>query len=275
MSFAAVAAKTYCSKSSLERYLNGKLVPPREVVLAVADVCDGDHEQLMALWGAAVSEAAETPARSRRETVDAPTRDIERTTEADGAQPAEHGEMQLAELAEPAETQPVEHAAAPRDPDPAVRRPRTIRWSGPVGGFVAGVLVAAVLAVLVAESRQDRAAGGSKPADQGCDPSQVCFYRGDGITGRFTRITEYWQPVTRSRAADALVNTRRDVVVWLWWNDGPAACVPPLRTVRLTTRQPLQAIRVSAQRACPGRGADRPDRLQSVEVPGASPHASN
>lgn len=50
LSFARLAAKTNCSKSSLERYLNGKLPPPRHAVEAISDVCGGDTERLVRLW---------------------------------------------------------------------------------------------------------------------------------------------------------------------------------------------------------------------------------
>ncbi|WP_341483566.1 helix-turn-helix transcriptional regulator [Streptomyces endophytica] len=59
LSLASLAAKTAYSKSSWERYLNGKKLPPREAVEALARICDADATRLLALhevaaqaWGA-------------------------------------------------------------------------------------------------------------------------------------------------------------------------------------------------------------------------------
>ncbi|MFD9117524.1 helix-turn-helix domain-containing protein [Streptomyces bottropensis] len=55
LSLAALASRTSYSKSSWERYLNGKAVPPRHAVEAMADVCGGDRINLTALWEVATS----------------------------------------------------------------------------------------------------------------------------------------------------------------------------------------------------------------------------
>ncbi|WP_328385028.1 peptidoglycan-binding protein [Streptomyces sp. NBC_00400] len=49
LSLAALAAKTSYSKSSWERYLNGKKLPPREAVEALARICEADATRLLAL----------------------------------------------------------------------------------------------------------------------------------------------------------------------------------------------------------------------------------
>ncbi len=49
LSLASLAAKTAYSKSSWERYLNGKKLPPREAVEALARVCGTDPTRLLAL----------------------------------------------------------------------------------------------------------------------------------------------------------------------------------------------------------------------------------
>jgi tetratricopeptide (TPR) repeat protein/transcriptional regulator with XRE-family HTH domain len=50
LSLARLATKAWCSRSSLERYLNGKVFPPRHIVLAIADACGADTKAVAALW---------------------------------------------------------------------------------------------------------------------------------------------------------------------------------------------------------------------------------
>ncbi|MGW1893500.1 DUF2690 domain-containing protein [Streptomyces sp. NPDC002004] len=50
MSLAALAERTLHSKSSWERYLNGKALPPRRAVAALASVTGADAARLDALW---------------------------------------------------------------------------------------------------------------------------------------------------------------------------------------------------------------------------------
>lgn len=49
LSLAALAARTSYSKSSWERYLNGKKLPPRDAVEALARICEADVTRLLAL----------------------------------------------------------------------------------------------------------------------------------------------------------------------------------------------------------------------------------
>ncbi|WP_030609676.1 helix-turn-helix domain-containing protein [Streptomyces sclerotialus] len=69
LSLAALAARTAYSKSSWERYLNGKKLPPRDAVEALARLCGADptrslalHEVAAAAWQEAHRPAPETPA---------------------------------------------------------------------------------------------------------------------------------------------------------------------------------------------------------------------
>jgi hypothetical protein len=55
LSFAALAAATAYSKSSWERYLNGKACPPRDAVEALARLSGADPARLLALWQLAES----------------------------------------------------------------------------------------------------------------------------------------------------------------------------------------------------------------------------
>ncbi|MFD8811882.1 helix-turn-helix domain-containing protein [Streptomyces sp. NPDC059627] len=50
LSFAALAARTAYSKSSWERYLNGKTLPPRDAVETLAKLSGADPARLLALW---------------------------------------------------------------------------------------------------------------------------------------------------------------------------------------------------------------------------------
>ncbi|WP_217547242.1 peptidoglycan-binding protein [Streptomyces sp. GbtcB6] len=61
LSMAALASRTRFSKSSWERYLNGKVTPPRQAVETMADVCGGDRIGLAALWEVATSDTAPGP----------------------------------------------------------------------------------------------------------------------------------------------------------------------------------------------------------------------
>ncbi|MFI7694984.1 helix-turn-helix domain-containing protein [Nonomuraea sp. NPDC049655] len=56
-----LAGHTHCSKSSLQRYLSGKLLPPRQAVEAISKACRGDTARLVALWELAVAGPPERP----------------------------------------------------------------------------------------------------------------------------------------------------------------------------------------------------------------------
>ena len=58
LSLAALASRTSYSKSSWERYLNGRTLPPRHAVETMAEVCGGDLIALTALWEVATSADA-------------------------------------------------------------------------------------------------------------------------------------------------------------------------------------------------------------------------
>lgn len=68
LSLASLAAGTSYSKSSWERYLNGKKLPPRDAVQELARVCGGDATRLLALHEVALqvwqAERAEPDARA-------------------------------------------------------------------------------------------------------------------------------------------------------------------------------------------------------------------
>lgn len=50
LSLARLAERTLCSKSSWERYLNGKALPPQHAVTSLGKLADADFTRLLALW---------------------------------------------------------------------------------------------------------------------------------------------------------------------------------------------------------------------------------
>lgn len=72
LSLAALAVKTSYSRSSWERYLNGKQLPPRDAVERLAQVCGGDVTRLLVLhevaaeaWPAEEPDGAPEPEGGR------------------------------------------------------------------------------------------------------------------------------------------------------------------------------------------------------------------
>ncbi|MFI9721470.1 helix-turn-helix domain-containing protein [Streptomyces sp. NPDC052396] len=60
-SLSALAAKTSYSRSSWERYLNGRQLPPRQAVEQLARVCAVDPDRLLVLWELAAAAWPEQP----------------------------------------------------------------------------------------------------------------------------------------------------------------------------------------------------------------------
>ena len=137
LSLAALAHRTPYSKSSWERYLNGKALPPQHAVTSLGKLADADPARLMALWDLAntawhEAEALDgapggSAARDEGRTQDARTAD-----ERSGA---------------PAEDEDATSAAPPGEPDPPAGRSsgdRRLVWSAAI------VALATALAVAVA-----------------------------------------------------------------------------------------------------------------------------
>ncbi|WP_406441723.1 peptidoglycan-binding protein [Streptomyces sp. NBC_00631] len=141
LSMVALASRTEFSKSSWERYLNGKVVPPRHAVEAMADACGGDRIGLAALWEVATSATAPGPT---------PPAPHEPRPSKEAQEPQEHEVSR----AVPAETR--ESPAPGGRPDtggPDGDRPddgRPPRRRRPVATVAGVAVVAAGLAVLVA-----------------------------------------------------------------------------------------------------------------------------
>src|SRR4051812_43021424 len=86
-----------------------------------------------------------------------------------------------------------------------------------------------------------------------CPYPYVCLYKWDDTgwqrTGQFRQITSYWQYLTVSRGAQAVVNTRHDDVVYVIHLDGTVGCFPP-RNPRGGEIAPVIAIRISSSDTC-------------------------
>ncbi|MFE7109274.1 helix-turn-helix domain-containing protein [Streptomyces sp. NPDC057575] len=128
LSLAALAARTPYSKSSWERYLNGKKPAPRRAVLALCELTGTPPGRLLALWELA---DAEWSGRARPLPVPVPV-------------PAP--------------------ASAPEEPDRPVTPPRAgVRWWA-VAGAVAGVVAACLATAAFLDGRPDgRARAATEP----------------------------------------------------------------------------------------------------------------
>lgn len=192
LSLAGLADKTRYSKSSWERYLNGKTVPPRQAVEALCALAGEDPGRPLALW-----ELAEAvwSGRSGRPPEPAPPTaraELPAPRPASPADPAEAGSMtrgaahSLGDDAGPAEdgaaAPPASRRAASEASGRAARRfphPR-LRRELAVGGLcgLAAVAVAAALVVAGALGAGHWWSGGSPatsaltvPASPGCEGS--------------------------------------------------------------------------------------------------------
>ncbi|MFG3115300.1 helix-turn-helix domain-containing protein [Streptomyces sp. NPDC048197] len=181
LSLAALAARTPYSKSSWERYLNGKKLPPRDAVEALCRLAGEPAGRLLALWelaDAAWSGRA-APAAARAEAAAA-----------------------RAAAADPGPT-PEAHPAPPQQPEqpPPPRRHR--RVVAVAAGAGAGGLALAVAVTFLAGERAGEARGGpaasaapSSSAVTGCrgrscdgkDP-QSMFCGGEGMVDTVVEAT--------------------------------------------------------------------------------------
>ncbi|WP_409464977.1 helix-turn-helix domain-containing protein [Amycolatopsis sp. GA6-003] len=66
LSYAELQSRTPYSRSSLERYINGKALPPKEAVRAIAEACGSDPRRLAELWDQADQARAAGTRRRRR-----------------------------------------------------------------------------------------------------------------------------------------------------------------------------------------------------------------
>ncbi|HEY2764610.1 MAG TPA: helix-turn-helix transcriptional regulator [Pseudonocardiaceae bacterium] len=202
LSFARLGAKTHVSKSSLERYLNGKLMPPKQIVAAISDTCGGDTRRLLTLWDRAAGYR--------------PTEDDPPTTA------TRHGARLIA-----------------------------------IATFSLVVVAGGVLGAVL-WSQRTAAQGPAPPVDStACTYPYVCFFD-RGLTGSFRDYSDDFQPLTDSRGAAMMVNSRHDDVVWLRWSDGHVECTLPRATYRLSTEPAVDGIRIARDGNCgPPTGGTR------------------
>ncbi|MFI1737877.1 peptidoglycan-binding protein [Streptomyces sioyaensis] len=150
LSLASLAAGTSYSKSSWERYLNGKKLPPRDAVQELARVCGGDATRLLALH-----EVALQVWQAERAEPDVPA--------APAPEQSAVPEPEPSAVPEPAAPEPAARpgpaAAAVPAPAPAPAPGRRI----PLGPLLLGalaVLVVAGVTLLTTRTWQDGAAAG-------------------------------------------------------------------------------------------------------------------
>src|SRR5256885_2013381 len=72
LTLSQLATRTWYSRSSLDRYMNGKVFPPRRVVEAISDSCGADTDEIIAVW-----ERAWSRRRDRTRGADAGTAPME------------------------------------------------------------------------------------------------------------------------------------------------------------------------------------------------------
>ncbi|MFD8863162.1 DUF2690 domain-containing protein [Streptomyces sp. NPDC059590] len=82
LSLAALAERTLHSKSSWERYLNGKALPPRQAVESLGRAVDADSARLAALWELAERAWSGREAPGRRAPADSPASTVATPPEA-------------------------------------------------------------------------------------------------------------------------------------------------------------------------------------------------
>ncbi|MEU6200477.1 peptidoglycan-binding protein [Streptomyces sp. NPDC047061] len=148
LSMVALESRTGFSKSSWERYLNGKVAPPRQAVETMAEVCGGDRIGLAALWEVATTHASQGPTAPAPAPAPAP-REPERPA-LSKAVPEEPGES-TAFVGQPDDDRPEDDR--PQDAGPDDGGPddgRTPRRARPVATVAGVAVVAAGLAVLAA-----------------------------------------------------------------------------------------------------------------------------
>ncbi|WP_164992967.1 peptidoglycan-binding protein [Streptomyces lydicus] len=199
LSLAALAARTSYSKSSWERYLNGKKLPPRDAVEALARICEADTTRLLALHEVAAqawhAERPQAGAGAEAATEAGAERD-EAGAERDEAG-AERDEAAVP--AGPAVTAVPAVPAAPAAPEVPTAAPagRQVPLRPLVLGALA-VLVIAGAALLVARLWEDASGIGSSGADA------VPVISGTGAAPTFTHRPGETFPCSVQRRAGAL-----------------------------------------------------------------------
>ncbi|MGV4981966.1 helix-turn-helix domain-containing protein [Streptomyces sp. NRAIS3] len=162
LSLAALAAKTPYSKSSWDRYLNGRTVPPRQAVADLCELAGADPARPLALWELADAAVSGRGAGGRTE----------------GGRSKEGG-SRLAGAPSPA---PPSEPRPPEDAGSAPRRPaRRGLLAGVVGG---GLTVAAVVVSLAATGAFSESGRGPSASPSSPVPAPAKGCHGSGCTGK-------------------------------------------------------------------------------------------
>ncbi|MGK5632136.1 helix-turn-helix domain-containing protein, partial [Streptomyces sp. URMC 123] len=151
LSLAALAARTSYSRSSWERYLNGKKLPPREAVEELATICGADATRLLVLH-----EIADEAWRRELALWQPATPPAEAGPGPDGPAggPREDGT-------------PAAGAPPPEDPEPPARSPRLGRRARFAAAAAALALVGLTAGLLAAAPWEDE----RRPSDRASGPS--------------------------------------------------------------------------------------------------------
>ncbi|BDM72729.1 hypothetical protein HEK616_62160 [Streptomyces nigrescens] len=174
LSLAALAARTPYSKSSWERYLNGKKLPPRDAVEALCRLAGEPAGRLLALWeladaawsGRAAPAAARAEAAAARDAAVEPGPAAPRDAVGDPGAPAR-----------PVPPEP------PRQPPPPPPRRTRRRVVAAAAGAGAGGLALAVAVTFLAGERAGEARGGPA-ASAAPTSSAVTGCRGRSCDGK-------------------------------------------------------------------------------------------
>ncbi|GAA2707736.1 MULTISPECIES: helix-turn-helix domain-containing protein [Streptomyces] len=146
LSLSSLAAKTSYSRSSWERYLNGRALPPREAVEQLARLCGADVPRLLVLH-----EVAEQSWAQERQEKEKKEPDAQDAQDAQGAPPVDAG------------------------PGPAPAGHRAGRWTAVLVGAVVVLAVALVSVLLLTRPWEE---DDGPPSSGGDTPAPFVFVQG-------------------------------------------------------------------------------------------------
>lgn len=168
LSLAALAAKTPYSKSSWDRYLNGRTVPPRQAVAELCELAGEDPGRANALWeladAVASGRAASGPAAGGRASAGRAA-----GGDASGGRPR----------ADAPSTAAAEPPPPPEDPGRSPWRPARGLLAVTVGG---GLSIVATVLTLAATGALGESGTSASPSPSAPVPVQGCH--GGGCTGK-------------------------------------------------------------------------------------------
>lgn len=151
LSLAALAHRTPYSKSSWERYLNGKALPPQHAVISLGKLADADPARLTALWDLANTAWHEGNAQDKSQNSGTVSHDLQAEMPPPASEPAS-----------------AVQAEEPGPQQPTARRfgKRSLMWSAAAVALAAAVIsAAALLGALGRDSSGHDNRGGSSATD--------------------------------------------------------------------------------------------------------------